>query len=494
MTPSSKSAGSRSTERLFVGIDTGTGGVRAMAVTESGHVAARSQLDLDPALLHISPDLHEQPPEAWWEAVCDACAALMAQIRTRGVPGARLAAVAVDGTSGTLVCLDKDGQPVRPSMMYNDPRGAGEAEELNALGASTCGKLGYRFKSSFALAKLAWVHRNEPAVFERTALVAHQADFIVRRLTGTRAASDFSNALKTGYDLIDERWPEWLDAAYRERLPDVVAPGTRVGAVCPDAAARTGLPEGLAVAAGATDGTAACIASGASRPGDINTTVGTTLVFKAISDRIGTHPDGIVYSHRLPGDRWLPGAASNTGAEWTTALFPGEDLAALDRAAQSRLPSPILAYPLVRQGERFPFLCASAEGFCVPEADDHVDRFAAYLQGTALVERMACEVLEGVIGETTGEVFSTGAASGSDPWLQCRADVTGRVMHRPAHPESAFGSAILAAACVHFPELGEACRRMVRIERTFEPDGANREAYEAIFARFQEELKKRGYL
>ena len=481
--------------QLLIGIDVGTGGVRALAVTDSGTVTAQASVPFDAAVLAPQEGRHEQPPRAWWEAVCRATATLMENLSSAGISPRTLAALSVDGTSGTLVALDAAGAPLRPAIMYNDPRSADEAGQINASAEDFCHKLGYQFKSSFALAKIAWLKNHEAATFEKTARFVHQADYVLGRLTGRPPASDYSNALKTGYDLVDERWPAWIDELLGvvDRLPPVVAPGTKVGTVCAQAARETGLPEGLAVVTGASDGTAACLASGVRRPGDYNTTLGTTLVFKGISPRICRHPDGLVYCHKLPGGLWLPGAASNTGCEWIGTMFAGADIPAMDAAAESRLPSEVLAYPLVRTGERFPFLSDSAEGFLLPEPDNPTDRYAGCLQGVALLERLAYDVLDGVAGTSGGEVFSTGGGSRSDAWMQCRADATGRVIHRSTCGESAFGSAVLAAAGSVFDGLAGAIQHMVHVQKTFTPNPRRTERYTQLYERFRAELQKRGY-
>lgn len=484
------------TSDLFLGIDVGTGGVRVLAVDETGHVASRQSVPLESSQLTQRETIHEQPPEAWWWAVCQALSALMVDLRVQAIPPESLKALAVDGTSGTLVCLDAAGKPVRPAIMYNDGRATDEAVRINAIAEAFCDKLGYRFAASYALAKILWVRNHEPENFERTRYFAHQADFILSRLTGEFGISDYSNALKTGYDLIDERWPDWIEdiVGMPDRLPRIVAPGTVVGRVTPTASDQTGLPPGLPVATGATDGTAACLASGVKRPGDYNTTLGTTLVFKAISQKPCKHPDGIIYSHKLPGGLWLPGAASNTGAEWITVLFPQAAVDTMDASASRKLPTSVLAYPLARKGERFPFLSPTAEGFCIPEPENGVTRYAACLQGTALLERLSYQILDEVSGSSGGEVFSTGGGSHSDAWMQCRADATSRVIHRPACPESAFGSAILAAAGLHDSSPWEAVNRMVRIEKTFTPRPDLMPQYNDLYGRFRSELEKRGYL
>jgi len=420
--------------RLFLGIDVGTGGARAVAVAEDGVVVAAATAAFDPAILVQPPDRHEQPPEAWWKAVVEAVTAVVNELVKRSASiGWRMTAVAVAGTSGTLVALDRAGGALRPAMMYNDPRAAAVADDLNRFAADFCHNLGYRFNASCALAKIAWLQKHEPDVFSKTARFVHQADYVVERLTGRPAPSDYSNALKTGYDLVDHRWPAWIDLhlGVESKLPRVVAPGVPIGEVSPAAADATGLPAGLIVVAGATDGTAAFLASGGGRVGDYNTTLGTTLVFKGMSPRLCRHTDGLIYCHKLPGGWWLPGAASNVGTNWIAAMFPGVDVRGMDAAAAARLPINGIAYPLFHAGERFPFSAPDARGFCIPQFADPFDGYAAHLQGVALVERLGYQVLDAATNASGGEVFATGGGSRSDVWTQCRADATGRVFHRP---------------------------------------------------------------
>src|SRR5207248_2876493 len=160
------------------------------------------------------------------------------------------------------------------------------------------------------------------------------------RLAGRPVATDSSHALKTGYDLLTEQWPEEVYAGIGAGivLPDVVRPGAVLGEVCAAAESQTGIPAGTPVVAGMTDGCA-------SRIGRWNSALGTTLVLKGVTADPLHDPAGLVYSHRSPDGSWLPGAASSVGAG---ALGPPADgLAALDAAAAGRDPSGLLAYPLI---------------------------------------------------------------------------------------------------------------------------------------------------
>ena len=111
----------------------------------------------------------------------------------------------------------------------------------------------------------------------------------------------------------------------------------------------------------------------------------------------------------------------------------------------------------------------------------------------AFTERLAYEVLDAAAGAGDGGIYATGAAARSDVWLQLRADATGRTVHRPACPESAFGSAVLAASAL-LGGLWQAARAMVRTGRTFAPDRGRGAALDERYAAFRRALEKRGYL
>ena len=449
---------------LFLGLDLGTSGMRGIAATASGHVFASARVDF-PA------DNHDT--RRWWDALTTVTQNLVHQI---GSNVSRLRALSVVSTSGTLICADDDGNATAPALMYHDSRATQEAGELQAADHGTP----YQFSPSFSLPKAMWMQRHEPALFSRSTRLCHPADWIASQLSGA-FVSDYSNALKMGYDLTSNAWPEWMDPSIVERLPPVVAPGTVTGWITPKAHRKTHLPAGLPIVAGVTDGVAGALASGIRRLGDCNTALGTTLIFKALSSTAVHGPN--LYSHKLPGGLWLPGAASNTGAAWIKAWFKDHDPAALDQHSVSLLPTPHISYPLTGRGERFPFANSETEGFVAPAATLQ-ERYASCLQGTAFVERLAYDMLEHTAGIECRDIYATGGGSRSNVWMQCRADVTHRVIHRPACPETAMGAAILAATGTEFDHLAGAMGAMTQIERTFTP--APHTAYDEAYGRFLE--------
>ncbi|WP_199747794.1 FGGY-family carbohydrate kinase [Actinomadura sp. WAC 06369] len=472
---------------VWLGIDLGTQGARALAVTAAGAVIGAGGAELTG---RRDGPRHEQDPEHWWDAVAAACAQAL-----RDVPSGAVRAVAVDATSGTILLTDRDGNPLTPALMYDDTRAAAHVDRVNEAGADLWRSLGYqRMQPAWALPKLLWLLEHTPRPPDGARL-AHQADFVNRRLTGRPVAADLSNALKTGADLIAERWPgDVLDAL---GVPDGLLPplersGTPLGTVCAAAAAATGIPEGVPVVAGATDGCAAQLGTGRLTPGSWNSVLGTTLVLKGVTDHPVHDPFGAVYSHKAPDGRWLPGGASSTGAGALTRDFAGRDLAGLDRRAADREPAAALAYPLVPAGERFPFLAPDARGFRLGGTGDEADDYAAVLQGVAYIERLCFDHLDLLGAPTGGDLTLTGGAARSPYWVQLRADVLGRPVVLPRRSESALGAAVLAASPGR--PVAEVAARMVAVRTVVDPRPDRAGRFDDAYLRLVGELERRGWL
>ena len=456
---------------VYVGVDLGTGSARALAVAADGAVLGAGAV---PLRSERGGERHEQDPRSWWPAVAAACRDALA-----GVAAERVRAVATCATSGTIVLVDRDGEPVTAALMYDDGRAA---EQARRLGLAT----------SWALPKLHWLLEHDAAAAAPGVRAAHQPDLVTRRLAGHAVASDESHALKTGYDAARRCFADVGRLA--GLLPEVVAPGTRLGSVCADAAAQTGLPAGAAIVAGMTDGCAAQIAAGALRPGDWNSVLGTTLVLKGCSrERVDDRAHG-VYSHRSPDGDWLPGGASSSGAGVLTATFPGRDLDELGKRAAAHERTTVLAYPLVSRGERFPFAAPGAQAFMLGAPSGDGERAAALMQGLALVERLCFEQLARLGAPATGGLSLTGGATRNRAWCQLRADALGRAVRLPERGESAFGMAILAAASDMGEQVAGAAARMSRTRAVIEPRASMRAHLDEQYARFAGELVRRGWL
>jgi xylulokinase len=476
------------TECALLGIDVGTSGARAVAVAPAGRLLAEAEAPIRQDY-RAAGGIHEQNPDEWWQVLCCVVRTIVQKLQAAPAK-AELRGVAVTSTSGTLVVADAQGRPLRPAILYDDGRGVEIAEELNQQG----GARGARLGPSFSLVKAAWVEKHEPELWERTRYVLSPADWLSGKLSGDFRISDFTNALKLGYDPEAGSWTPTVSSVefLESRLPTVRRPGELIGRVSHKASTATGLPPGLPVFAGATDGMASALASGASAPGDANTTLGTTLVWKVLHNAKPASHAG-VYLHLHPGGLWVPGAASNTGLGCIRPAA-GHSPAEMDRLATSYFPTPVVCYLLPGEGERFPFADPKATSFVEGGPRDAGESHASQLQSMAFVERWGYEILASCGVEVGDKVFSTGAAARSPVLSQLRADVLGKTIVLPRYPTAAFGAAILAASGIIFEgDIFHAIQSMSAILETYSPSPPAVPAFHMIYNSFREACARRGY-
>ena len=417
---------------LYLGIDVGTGGVRACAVDARGTTLGMESAALPPP--RQTGDAIEQDPELWWHATEIAVSKLGRSIDLRAVER-----ICVDGTSGTLLMIDASGRPFTPGLMYNDARAAPEAARIAAVAPADSGAHG----ASSALAKLLHLSDRDAARAGRRAV--HQADWIAGRLAGQHGISDENNVLKLGYDPIARTWPAWLDqlGVSRELLPQVLVPGTQFAEVDSKVAAALGLAPSARIAAGTTDGVAAFIATRADTPGDAVTSLGTTLVVKLLATRPIFAADQGVYSHRL-GERWLAGGASNSGGGALLAHFTAADMERLTPQLQPEAPTGLDYYPLPKPGERFPIADPTLPARVTPRpAEDH-RFFQALLEGIASVEALAYHRLAQLGAPKLRRVISIGGGSKNAAWTEIRRRALGAPVTVAESTEASFGAALLA--------------------------------------------------
>lgn len=417
----------------YIGLDIGTSGCRACAIDKAGELLAQTDAPLPAS--RVAGTHCEQLPAAWWHAVTQ----VLSEIAERLGPAAK--ALAVDGTSGTLVLTDAAGQPLAPALMYNDSRASDQAARIRELAPATSGAHG----ATSGAAKWLWLHEQQtfPAP---PAHVLSQADWLVGRLTGAFGISDENNALKFGYDPINRHWPGWLAALGLPTacLPRVLPPGSPYRPLATRVAAGLGLAPATKVVTGTTDSIAAFLATGADHSGDAVTSLGSTLALKVLTEQPLYAPDYGIYSHRL-GARWLAGGASNCGGQVLKQFFTQAELDRMTPLLRPDQPTGLDYYPLSGVGERFPVANAQLTARLTPRPAAEVDFFQGILEGLARVEAEGYARLQALGAAAPRRVFSVGGGAANPAFMQIRARALGVETLPPRHSEAAYGAALLAA-------------------------------------------------
>ncbi len=410
---------------LYAGVDFGTSGCRLVLINAQ-------KLQVYSQQLHYS-DPDKQSPLIWWSVLSELLVSCPLALKKR------LKSIAVDGTSGTLLLTDQQGEPSSIALMYNDARARAEARQIAQVAPAESGAQG----ASSSLARLIWLLKNYSHTSHSHVL--HQADWIMGKLSGCFGLSDENNSLKLGYDVIKQQWPDWfaqLSIPY-SLLPKVYPPATHIASIDPLVAKLFNMPLNLAIITGTTDSIAAFIATGANKIGEAVSSLGSTLAIKFISDVPIFSPKYGVYSHHF-GDHWLVGGASNSGGAVLLKYFTAEKLNAMTPFLNPKQSTGLDYYPLMKTGERFPFADPKKNPILDPRPDNDISYFQAMLEGIANIEAQAYQRLSELGVTKLTAVYSVGGGSRNKAWTQIRKKKLKVRMIKPKHTEASYGSALLA--------------------------------------------------
>ncbi|MGC9456370.1 MAG: FGGY-family carbohydrate kinase [Halothiobacillaceae bacterium] len=421
-----------------LGIDAGTSGIRVVALDRAGQLRGHWRVAL-PSPSVDGPRVF-QDPGVWAEALD----ALMVTVAKQADLSA-LAAIAIDGTSGTVLPVDAvSGAVLGPALMYNDRRAIRQAARIGAGAPPESGAHG----AGSSLAKWLWMASEQ--ALGPNAVPAHQADWLLTRwLAGDgQVQSDENNALKLGYDPVQRRWPGWLDAFLPEEArPQVHVPGAVVGAMDRAVCRRLGLPAGVCLVAGTTDSIAGVHALGVAEPGEAVTSLGSTLAVKLVSDRPVFDPACGVYSHRF-GCRFLVGGASNTGGAVLGRFFDPPALARLSAKINPARASCLDYYPLNAPGERFPVNDPDLRPRLSPRPRDDARFLQGMFEAMARIERSGYRRLAALGAPAVQHVRTVGGGAANPVWTAIRQRVLGVPVSACPEAEAAKGAARLALSAV----------------------------------------------
>jgi len=469
----------------FLGIDMGTTGIRAIVADHKGRIIGSATEGIEKSFVDTGSSVRsEQDPAKWKEPLFNVLGKVLS-----GLQNCELRSICVDSTSGTILPIDRNCRPIHNALLHNDIRAQKESRIINSNTDITV-------KPSFALPKILWIKNNEPELFKNSYKFIHAADYIAGLISGNFTTTDFSNAVKTGYDLVDLKWPESIESVLGiplEKLPGVVKTGEIVGELSKGIKEEFGIRHSVKIVAGATDSTTGFYSSGASRIGDWNTTLGTVLGIRGISGTFIRDPEGLLYAHRHPEGYWLPGGASNTGGE-SLRVFFGDKVKEYDRRIEGLPPTESIIYPLVRKSEKLPFINMDAEGFVIMDKCEPAYMFKGFLEGISYIERLIYEKIENLGYRINDTIYSMGGGAYSYPWLKIRANILERNIAKASIVETAFGACIIAAAPTHYGSLTESIKSMVKLEVVVEPVEKEKSIYHELFRKFIDECRKRGYL
>jgi xylulokinase len=460
----------------LVGLDVGTTGVKALAVSPEGDVVARAEETYE--LATPRPGWAEQDPEDWWQAAERALARL----------GGEPTAIGLSGQMHGLVVLDDRDRVLRPAILWNDQRTGAECAEIEQrVGLARLIELtGNRALTGFTAPKLLWLRRHEPDTYARIAHVLLPKDYVRLRLTGEHAidVADASGTLL--FDVANRRWSE--EMVERLELDATWLPRTLES---PEISGTTGT--GVPVAAGAGDQAAAALGVGVDGPGPVSVVLGTSGVVFAALPAFAADRQARVHSfcHAVPGGWHAMGVMLSAAGSlrWLRdAVAAGRGYEELIAAAEGWPPGTEgLTFLPYLTGERTPHADPDARAAFTGLSVRH-DLGAlvrAVLEGVAYGLRDSLELLRR-LGVDPEAAHASGGGARSEHWLRILASVLGLPIRRTTTDEgSAFGAALLGGVAAGvFRDVHEAVAACVRLGDAVEPDPQWRAAYEDGYRRF----------
>ncbi|RKX87540.1 MAG: xylulose kinase [Spirochaetes bacterium] len=493
--------------RYVLGIDAGTESIRTGIYNEIGKCVSFGVSEN--TNIHQHPGWGEQSVDQWNQSLIES---INLAFMDSNVQPDQIEGIGLDGTSCTVVFMDKEGRPLRDAVMWMDIRASEEADEIASCGDPALKYVGFsKVSAEWFPCKNLWIKRNEPEVYEKAATIFEHTDWIAYRLTGEITANINTVSIRWFYNRNEGGFPVSLYEKIGlgdifSKLPDrIVEIGEVVGGLSSEIAGLTGLRAGIPVAGGCADAYMGVIGVNALKPGKLALITGSSQLHIGMTDRelhapgiFGTFPDAIV-----PGMEVVEAGQISTGSilKWFVSQFMNKNITdeaesrgisvyqLMDEQAAKIAPgSEGLVILEHWQGNRTPWVDAESRGvirgLTLKHTPAHIFRaiMEAVVYGTQIILQ---KMEEG--GVYIDEIIACGGATQSDLWMQIHADVTGKQIVIPEEQQAvSLGSAIAGTVGAGiYPSLGIGADAMVRISRIITPDKKMTEIYREYVRQYE---------
>ena len=499
---------------LILAIDNGTQSVRALVFDLRGNLVHKVRVPIE-AYVSPRPGWAEQDPTLYWEALCTACQTLWTE---RPELRERIAGAALTTQRSTVINVDREGQPLRPAIVWMDQRRTKGVPPVGGLWGLAFKLVGMSQTAAYvqAEAEANWISKNQPEVWEQTHKYLYLSGYLTYRLTGRFVDSVGCQVGYMPFDYKNLTWAkswDWkwqaLPTIQREQLPALVPPSGQLGEITPEAAEATGLPAGLPLIAAAADKACEVIGSGALEPHIGCLSYGTTATINT------THRKYIEVIPLIPP---YPAAVPNAYSlesqiyrgYWMVSWFKKEFGHEERRLAEKHGCEPeellnhlieeappgsmgLMLQPYWSPGLKLPG--PEAKGAIIGFGDIHTRAhlYRAILEGLAYALREGLERTVRRSKVPVRELRVSGGGSQSDGAMQLTADIFGLPAIRPhTYETSGLGAAMDAAVGLGLhPDFKTAIAEMTRVGQTFMPNPHTREIYDSLYQRVYKRMYRR---
>jgi len=480
---------------LLLGLDFGTGGVRAGLYDLHKHKLIQ-MAEAPYATQYPQQGWAEQSPEEWWAALGSACRQLMA---AAGHPA--VAAVSVATTASTVVAARADGQPLRPALLWMDCRAGAESTRTAHTQHPMMNQGGDAVE--WLVPKAMWLARHEPEIYTRAERICEAVDWLNFKLTGQWVASRLNASCKWNYDTVRERFPVELYEQLgipelADKLPQtVIAVGGRIAPLSAQAASHLGLTRDTLVAQGGIDAHLAMLSAGTTGAGEL-LFIGGTSVVQLMHTPTRMDVPGIwgPYPNALLDGQWLmEGGQVSAGSilNWLAQKMFGLDAAGhqqlIQRAMALKPGSTGLLVLDYWMGNRTPYRAPDMRGAIMGLSLNH-DRHDLYRASVEAIALGSANIFHTwrAHGIEITRVVAAGGFQNNPLWLQATVDATGVPFEMVAHDNLTLIGTAAAAACAlgEFASLQEAATDFTTVGQLIEPDPQAHDCYVELLGRYRE--------
>lgn len=488
----------------LLGIDIGTSGTKTVLFDEGGNTVA-SALGEYP-LYQPNIGWAEQDPEDWWKATYTTINNVLLK---SGIKAGEIKGIGLSGQMHGAVLLDSEYKVIRKAIIWCDQRSSLECEQITALiGKERLIEITANpALTGFTASKIMWVKNNEPENFAKIKKILLPKDYIRFKLTG-EFATEVSDA--SGMQLMDIPKREWSSEVLgklgisREFLGELYESYEISGKVNKYASDITGLMEGTAVAGGAGDQAAGAVGNGIVKTGVISSTIGTSGVVFAFSEKVTIDPKGRVHTfcHAVPNTWHIMGVTQGAGLslKWfrdnfcieekrTAELMNIDPYVLMDQEAE-RVQAGCngLIYLPYLMGERTPHLDSNAKGvfFGLSAKHEKQDMLRSVMEGVVYSLKDCLEIIK-EMGVDISEVRASGGGGKSKLWRQMQADVFGNEITTINSSEGgALGVALLAGVGTGiYKTVAEACDATIKVRTRQNADMLLNEKYSKYYSMYK---------
>ncbi len=488
---------------LVLTFDLGTQSLRAALVDEQGSILSIAQKRYERPYFSKQPGWAEQEASFYWDAICEQSQALKAQ---SGELWDRIGAVTLTTIRDSIVCVDENGKPLRPVILWLDKRESDTTEPLPFINRTAFAAAGMTeaVRISRRISVCNWVRQNEPTLWDKTHRCLMLSGYLNYLFCGRMADSDASIIGHIPFDCKNRRWMTPKDLTYcvfpieKEKQCELCAPGEIIGRLTAAAAEKTGIKVGTPFVATGSDKGCESIGLSCLTPEKAAISFGTTATVQYTIDRY-VEPQNFMPAYPAAvKDRWNPEIQIYRGY-WLISWFKQEFADAEIAEAQTlgvnaedilnrrlrEIPAGcegLMLQPYFTPGITMPDARGSLIGFSEVHTRMHIYR--AIIEGVnyALMEGM--ESLQSRMKVQTTSVFLAGGGSKSDEICRITANMFGLPCFRTQTNEAAvIGAAMLGFTALGvYADIDAAAKGMVHIRDSFLPDMELHNVYEQLYS------------